>query len=308
MMKWIKKGFICDHNTFDLSWFKKNTMTPLPYRYNENTIRLYLTFCDEANEGRVGYIDLAINDPSKIIGYSKEPVLDIGGLGMFDEHGVLPTSLLQENDKLYMYYSAYQKQVSVPYTIFSGLAVSEDGGDSFKRVSIVPILDRTDKELFQRSAIEVLKIGDTYKMWYTSGNRWTKNHIKIVPEYDLKYMESKDPVKWNDIKPQLSIPLDEDEYGLTMPQVLFEDGIYKMFYSIRSFSKGYRLGYAESTDGIHFKRLDCLMDIDASSAGFDSEMVCFGKIFRTPSKTYLFYCGNHYGIGGLGYAELEEKK
>ncbi len=305
-MKWIKKGFLCDCNTFDLDWYKKNTMTPLPYLKGD-VLRIYLTMCDSENQGRVGYIDLNPNNPSEILGFSDTPALDLGEVGTFDENGVLPTSLLEENGKLYLYYSAYQKQVSIPYTIYSGLAVSEDYGDSFKRVSNAPILDRINNELHQRSAIEVMKKDGHYKMWYTANVGWIDNGIHLAPKYDIKYLESNSIDKWYDI-PKPSLELKGDEYGLTMPQVFFEDDKYKMIYSIRSISKGYRLGYAESIDGIKFIRMDEKMEIDVSKEGFDSEMICFGKTFKYKNKIYLFYCGNHYGIGGLGYAELEGEK
>ena len=231
----------------------------------------------------------------------------MGEIGSFDEHGVLPTSLLEEDGKLYLYYSAYQKQVSIPYTIYSGLAVSEDNGDTFNRISNAPILDRRNGELNQRSAIEIMKKDGKYKMWYTSNVGWINNGIHLAPKYDMKYLESDFKDKWYD-EPKISMELKDDEYGLTMPQVFFQDGKYKMFYSIRSLSKGYRLGYAESYDGIAFERQDEKMEIDVSKEGFDSEMICFGKIFMFGNKVYLFYCGNHYGIGGLGFAELEGEK
>ena len=41
-MRWEKKGFICDCHTLDLPWYKKNTMVPLPYLYNDNTISIYI--------------------------------------------------------------------------------------------------------------------------------------------------------------------------------------------------------------------------------------------------------------------------
>lgn len=304
-MKWEKKGFICDCHTLDLPWYKKNTMTPLP-TFKGNNIRIYLTMCDELNQGRVGYIDLNPKSPSEILDYSRNPVFDLGAKGCFDEHGVLPTCLLREEDRLYLHYSAYQKQKEIPYTIFSGLSVSNDEGESFVRIQEVPVLGSIHNEKHQRSAAEVMKQGNIYKLWYTANIGWIDNQGHIVPKYDIKYLESSSQTHWPE-NPQLSVALEGDEYGLTMPQVFFEDNIYKMFYSIRSLSKGYRLGYAESKDGIHFERQDYKMDIDVSSSGFDSEMICFGKILKHNDKTYLFYCGNHYGIGGLGYAELVEK-
>ena len=71
-MKWVKKGFICSHETFDLDWYKKNTMVPLPYLLNETTIRIFITMCDEKNIGRIGYVDVDADNPSHIKGYSKK--------------------------------------------------------------------------------------------------------------------------------------------------------------------------------------------------------------------------------------------
>lgn len=302
-MKWVKKGRICGSDSFDLPWYKKNTMVPVPYLRKDGLLRIYLTMCDEENAGRMGYVDVNPDNPGEIVKVSKTPALDVGCAGAFDDSGVLPSSLLIQGDKLYMYYSAYQKLGKVPYAILSGLAVSTDGGDSFIRTSQVPVLERTDAEMFLRSAIFCMQEGDTYKIWYSSGSGWTHNKIKDVPVYDIKYLESRDLQKW-DCAPRPSISLQDDEFGLTIPSVWKDGGLYKMIYSIRSLSKGYRLGYAESADGVGFTRMDDQIGIDVSADGWDSEMICFGNRFQYKDKTYLFYCGNHYGQGGFGYAEL----
>jgi len=302
-MIWEKKGLICSSATLGLEWYKKNTMTPVPFLLDTGVLRVFLAFCDVDNVGRCGYVDLNPDNPSEILGYSHSPVLDVGKAGTFDEHGILPSCLIQEGDKLYLYYTAYQRQVSVPYTILSGLAVSTDYGRTFRRNSDIPVLERRDNELFQRSAMEVLKIGNKYKTWYTSNIGWMNIGDHVVPTYDIKYLESDTLDRWAGV-PQVALGLRGDEYGLTAPQVFKTDGGYNMFYSIRSVSKGYRLGYAESKDGIVFERQDEKMAIDVSSEGFDSEMLCFGKIYRHKKRTYLFYCGNHYGRGGMGWAEL----
>jgi hypothetical protein len=269
--------------------------------------------CDADNVGRIGYIDVNPNNPKEILDYSKNPSLDIGQDGCFDDNGVLPSCILEENGKLYMFYSGYQKVAKVPYFIFSGIAVSEDQGKSFKRLSKKPILDRSDNELSVRAAIHCMKDSDGYKIWYLGGSDWIKkNESQIAPKYDIKYKF----IKSNSILSILngiddqktSLELNnDDEYGLSMPQVFIENGVHKMIYSIRTISKGYRMGYAESSDsGKSWIRKDDQIKLDVSSEGFDSEMICFGHLQKTESKTYLFYCGNHYGIGGIGYAELME--
>lgn len=303
-MKWNKKGFICSSETFDLDWYKKNTMVPVPHPIDNERLRLFVTMCDSDNVGRVGYVDVDINNPSKILAVSKKPVLDVGPAGYFDDCGVLPSCLFNENGKLYMFYSAYQRHAKIPYSILTGLAVSHDNGESFEKVQQSPILERKDGEMFIRSAAFCIKVQDTYRIYYSSGNTWTHNSKKDVPAYCLKAIETKDILNWNDSKPISIFELENDEYGLTTPNVYVESGIYKMTYSIRSISKGYRIGYAESSDGIHWERKDNQLDLEVSQTGWDSEMICFGNTQTVSDKKYLFYCGNNYGVAGMGYAEL----
>ena len=73
--------------------------------------------------------------------------------------------------------------------------------------------------------------------------------------------------------------------GLIVPFVLYEHNKYKMFYSIRNKSIGYRLGYAESVDGINWNRKDVEISLDVSKSGGDSEMICFSSILKVRKKT-----------------------
>ena len=67
----------------------------------------------------------------------------------------------------------------------------------------------------------------------------------------------------------------------------------------------YRIGYAESDDGINWTRNDDQVGIDVSNTGWDSEMIEYPHIAKINGKQIMFYCGNHFGKGGFGYAELE---
>jgi hypothetical protein len=97
------------------------------------------------------------------------------------------------------------------------------------------------------------------------------------------------------------------------PCVIAEDGLYKMCYCYRGSvnfrtdkRQSYRLGYAESGDGINWLRKDEEVGIDRSDEGWDSVMMCYPYLYRHQDKTYLFYNGNGFGESGLGYAVLEE--
>ena len=285
-------------------------MVPVPYLIDDQRLRIYITMCDEANIGRIGYVDVNPDRPSELLDYSKTPVVDIGEDGRFDDNGVVTASILKVGSDLYMYYSSYQACVKVPYLIFTGVAISRDNGSTFAKISKnVPLLDRVDGEVNTRCVPFVIEDGGVFKMWYTadSGSGWIDAGKKKLPLYDLKYAVSASPTEWPRTKGEVSVTFqDSDEHGIAKCTLWKEGGCYKIIYSIRSLSKKYRLGYGESKDGIHFTRLDSEVGIDVSSSGWDSEMIAFAERLQYRDKTYLFYCGNHYGMGGMGYAELEE--
>ncbi len=205
-----------------------------------------------------------------------------------------------------MYYTGWQRGVGVRYYLFTGLAISEDGGETFERYSKVPILDRSDDELFVRTAAYVTSANRIFQMWYVAGSKWIEVKGKQVPSYDLRYLESKDGFSWGrrgTICLELSA---EDEFGFGRPFVIKEGSLYRMWYSVRTISKGYRLGYAESRDGLHWERRDNEVGIDMSEKGWDSEMICFSNIIDAGDKRFMFYNGNNYGETGFGVAILEK--
>jgi hypothetical protein len=302
-MKWEKRGFICGHKSFDLPWFRKNMMVPTPHLVERGRLRLFTAMCDEQMVGRIGYVDVNPDRPDEVLGVSERPVLDIGEDGTFDDNGVLPSSLLQKNGRIYLFYLGYQLGVKVPYTVFSSIAVSDDGGESFRRISQTPVFERRNDERYMRSCPTVVEDNGIYRAWYLSGNGWILKGEKKIPMYDLKYMESRNILRW-DASPASAIELRDDEYGITKADVEKKNGTYNMIYSVRSFSKGYRLGYAESKDCKNWKRMDDHVGIDVSKSGFDDQMICYATRYKHDGRQYLFYCGNGYGLEGIGYAEL----
>ena len=64
-------------------------------------------------------------------------------------------------------------------------------------------------------------------------------------------------------------------------------------------------GYAESNDGLEWKRKDEEVGIETSDNGWDSEMLAYPYIYKHNEKIYMFYNGNGFGKSGFGYAELE---
>ena len=79
-----------------------------------------------------------------------------------------------------------------------------------------------------------------------------------------------------------------------------------MWYSIRSTHEPYKIGYAESIDGLNWTRKDHLVGIHRSDTGWDSEMICYPCVIPFKGKYYMFYNGNRHGSTGFGYAIWED--
>lgn len=303
-MIWKKLGLVYVANG-EKDWAISHAYIPTSMMLDEERIRVYVAFLDRHKVGRIGFVDVEASNPLQVIRVSAKPVLDIGQPGTFDDNGVTPICLLKYQDRVCLYYVGWQLGVKVRYFLLMGLAISKDNGESFQRYSQVPILERSDRELFVRTAAHVHIENNQWKMWYIAGSKWIDVNGKQVPTYNMRYQASSSGTDW---EKQGSVCLDltnEDEYGFGRPFVVKENGQYKMWYSIRYISKSYRLGYAESLDGKIWVRKDQQVGIDVSDSGWDSEMVSMACIQKTKYGTYMFYNGNNYGETGFGVAILQ---
>jgi hypothetical protein len=176
---------------------------------------------------------------------------------------------------------------------------------SFRRIKKVPVLDRSDQELFFRCGPYALEHNRCFILWDVAGSSWTEIDGKMMPVYMIKYLESPDGVRWDGRGKKCVDISGEDEHGVARPYVIEGNGFYRMFFSVRKKHKGYRLGYAESLDGISWSRKDGEVGIDVSGKGWDSEMICYSSIVKYKEKVYMFYNGNEFRKTGFGYAELK---
>lgn len=303
-MNWKKLGLVYGPDG-SMPWAKTHAMVPTPYRMADR-IRVFVTFCDDSGVGRPGYVDVSPSDPTKVIGASKQPLLDVGIPGTFDDNGMVACSVAPVGQRLFMYYAGFELGVKVRYRIFTGLAISEDGGESFHRHSTAPILDRSDDELYFRGGPFCMKSADRFRLWYVAGSEWVNLEGKQMPVYDLRYAESLDGITWPS-KGQVQLALtDHDEHGFGRPYVIQRNGRFELFYSIRKKSlRQYRMGYAESEDGRHWSRKDARLNFDVTAGSFDSEAVMYAAPIEVDGQLFMFYNGNGFGRDGFAAAVLE---
>jgi len=300
-MEWEKKGLIyCPDG--QIAWMNNSVLTPQPFLLDEETIRVYASFRDASGVGRIGYIDVAARDPSCVVRISSKPVLDIGDNGCFDDNGMLLGDVLRVDDKIFMYYVAFQLTPKVKFLAFSGLAVSSDGGESFCRVQRTPVMDRSDEGLFGRCIHTVLREGGLFKTWYSVIHGWYNLDGVAYPAYDIRYAESDDGVVFP-CKGVSSLTCNSNEYRIGRPKVRRTANEYEMRYTSDTYSKVYSSGYATSPDGIHWERKDEQSKLAISDSGWDNEMACYPVVVETKFGVYMFYDGNGMGKTGFGYAK-----
>jgi predicted GH43/DUF377 family glycosyl hydrolase len=308
-MKFIKRGLIFAPDK-KFWWQQFYAILPTPFYIEKlGLIRIFFASTCQNKYGRLTYVDVDHKNPSKIVDRPSNFILDVGIDGAFDDCGVNPSSLLFLQGKYFLYYAGYQRHHKTPYSILSGLAISDDL-KSFTRYKNTPILERLDSEINLRSAPTVIKLGNKLYMVYVSDFGWREFSDgvfkgKRMPMYCLKGATSSNGLDWEVIDEPIVFPKNDDEFGFGRPYLIKKDGLYLLFYSIRRKSISYRIGYAVSKDDCKsWVRQDDIEGLEVSNEGWDSEMVCYGAPILVEGTTYLFYNGNNNGESGFGFAEL----
>jgi len=315
MLKWKKLGKIFNPIEYkNNAWLDSFAQGPSVIEY-DSFIRVYFSCRPMPDENGQyvsysSYVDLNKNDFS-VIEVSKEPILQLGKLGTFDEFGIYPTSVIKTNEKYLAYYGGWTRCESVPFNVAIGCAVSEDG-KVFKRIGEGPVLSYSQDEPFILSGPKIRRFNDTYYLFYIAGRNWIEVNNKPEPIYKIRMAISKDGFNWTKQNKDLIEDLLNENEAQASPDVIFANGKYHMFFCFREASdfrynkdRSYKIGYAYSDDLIEWTRDDKKVGITTSSEGWDSDMIAYPHVVYLNNKFYMFYLGNEVGKYGFGIAELE---
>lgn len=301
-MKWEKTNFIFTLSDYTSEY--RGAAVPFGMMTSDDVCRIYYTARDKNNRSNIFFVDINIVT-MEIIDIPLQPILKPGELGCFDDSGAMTSWIEYVEGQYWLYYIGWNLRQTIPFHNSIGLAVSENGRD-FCREYDGPILDRIMSEPHFCSNACVRKEKDIWKMWYLSCVKWVQDNTTVKHYYHIKYAESTDGINWKrdgviciDFK-------DETEYAISRPCVLKIDGVYRMWYTYRG--ERYRIGYAESYDGINWIRKDNEAGIDISETGFDNEMICYSHVFLYKNQYYMLFNGNEYGMTGFGIAKLIESE
>jgi len=262
----------------------------------DTRVHLYYSARDERGRAQIGRarVDLEGGQPE----FDIEPVVRLGAGGAFDESGVTGGCLVEHQGRQHLFYSGWTLPPDVPFLFFIGAAVSTDG-EHFEKVSTAPLLPRSGTDPFLTASPSILIEDGVWRMWYVSGTGWNGRE----PSYRICYAESPDGFTW---KSTGKVCIDysyEGEHAIARPHVIKDGSTYRMWFSHRG--DKYRLGYAESDDGLAWKRMDAEAGIDVSASGWDSEMIEYPWVGDLGGVRRMLYNGNGYGRTGIGQATLQ---
>lgn len=308
-MIWKKLGLIIPTELLNLDWCKNGLLTPTPVLLNKNIIRVFAGFRDSEGISRIGYIDVSAKDPSQVISYSKNPVLDIGKEGCFDDSGLILGDVIKIKNKYHMYYVGFQIPQKAKFLAFTGLATSLNL-KNFKKTNPTPILDRHDKGLFINALHSLIKYKNRYIAYVACGAGWEKIRGSFYPQYEIYSTETKDGVNFSK-KYKLVIPNNKNnkEYRIGRPSAFLYKNKYRMFFTKGTTSGAdYFPGYAESGKDLRkWKRNDSAFKLKLGPDHFDDQHLCYPRFISTSYGTYIFYNGNNMGLEGIAAARLVDE-
>ena len=308
-MRWVKTGqiFTTSHQH---EWMAHHACVPVVDKVGDDLLRIYFGPRDAEGRTRTAFIEVEADNPANVVYVHPRPILDLGKRGTFDDSGAMPSCIVNDGPRKYLLYIGWNQTVTVAYRNAVGLAISHDGGRTFDRVFEGPIVDRTPLEPYFCASPFAIIDGGRWRLWYASCTEFLEVNGKPEPRYQIKYAESSNGRDW--LRPNLTcIDYTFPGEANARPCVIQEHGRYRMWYCYRGSvgyrtdrNQSYRLGYAESKDGVAWTRLDHLVGMDRSDAGWDSEMIAYPFVYEHRGVKHMLYNGNGFGETGIGHAVL----
>lgn len=286
-------------------WASSHSQLPTAFLLDDQVgiARIYFAARDKHQHSRVGYFDINLQN-NQVTNVSDSPVLDIGPIGHFDQHGTYPASIVKKDNDFYLFYIGWTSAEPKPLFYSSiGCAVSSDL-TSFKKISKGPILDRSDHDPCLVTSPFIILDQETYFMGYVSGDEWFEQDGVLSSKYNIKLAKSIDLKNWKR-EGKILINYQNNETNIARPSIIRMNDEYWMWYSFIGSNKKYRMGFATSSNLEDWKRLDHVMENFPMIENLNNEMSCYPSVLKFQNKIYMFFNGNSYGKSGVLLAKAE---
>ena len=283
---------------------------------DQDSYRLFYSGGDQQGKQRIG---VAVASVSDLTTWTRtEPLFDVGAAGSFDAQWcVLPHVVRTHNDRWHLYYTGNAGRGS-GLSAFPGMGLAtSDDGITWTRYGDQPVLARSgehgDPDAIGVAGGSVLQVpqADGPPQWwfYYTGCPTVGSSHALHQQKTICMAVSDDGIHWTKQGAVMLRDPDRDyeDIGVAGPVVHLEsDGMFRMWYSAIGTQHGfYSICYAESDDGIHWRRgaqSEANLQLSPTGAGWEKQMVEYPAIIREGDHLRMFYCGNGYGRTGIGTA------
>lgn len=242
--------------------FHKEAQLPTIQDRNE-VLRIFYSF-RILSESYINYIEVRKKDFS-LAWENKDPVLSPGSRGLFDDSGVMPSCIIDDE----LYYTGWSLREKTPYAHAIGHAIFDDTKNKFIKTSDGPILDKSENIPYLANSAFVIKD----RMWFCNGTGWINNN----PTYQICCATKINGI-W--IYDKNFPPIGNKNEMNSRPFV--KDG--EIYYAKKTVNENYSIFIGDKQILKH------------SNNHWENKMVCYPYFF----EDYMFYNGNDYGKTGIG--------
>lgn len=284
-MNWVKKGIL-----FNKEWAQLPVVDT-----HSDVYKVYYSTRDEKGRSipKCSIITKNLELTEEI--FANQSILPLGKPDSFDGDGIMPSSIVTLKDGTkYMYYVGWSKRVDVPYWNSTGLAISENGGITWKKYSEKPIFQGDGENWV--GTVEVIPPESSHKKWtmYYSSAHWEEIEGKLEPVYDIKEAYSYDGIQW-------------ETAGIVVAFLNENEGGIAAFRSIKGgylFSVRNKFDYRENPkNSYRIKSVDSYIDyeiLELEPSG--DEIMCAYPFVIEETDRYIMFYNSDFGKSGISYA------
>jgi hypothetical protein len=246
------------------------------------------------------------------------PVLEPQDAGSFDEAWCVLPCVHRIGGRWHLYYTGKDNQNHLGLQSFSGigLAISDDLRN-WTRYSCQPVLQGdgfaqwpNNKGIAGGGSILEIPQEDgriLYRMYYTLAVGTPSKDLLVDQAKYSVVAHSWDGIEWFDRRIVMGPRLDaEYENAATIALNVWQttSGWRGIYAGIGSQFGAYAICEAVSVDGLHWERgrPGENLSLQPQGDGWESKMTEYPNIIEENGRIRLFYCGNGYGMTGIGTA------
>lgn len=298
---WQKLGLLyCPSSSGRHPKLLTHAANPLPIRLGGDVYRIFFSGRDASNRSSVGAVDIDIAR-REVVCEHWLPFFEHGPEGSFYADGVSIGNCYIADGVQYMLFMGWQNPEAGHWRGDIGrLIVRPDF--TLELDSSTPFMASDAVDPISLSYPWVLERPQGgYHMWYGSTATWDAGNGEML--HVIKSATSTDGHSWN--REGLAVPYSVGKaQAFSRPTVDRQDnGKHEMWFSYRSGNgEKYRIGHADSLDGVNWELSLENSGIDVSAEGWDSEMIEYPFVLDHDGRRYMLYNGNGYGKTGFGLA------